>query len=267
MTCTAMNTAASGLSALSSKLDVIANNLANVNTVGFKKSRANFEDVFYQVRRQPGVENSQGDISPAGIQIGLGVNLSSTQLIMTQGGIEQTGNETDLALEGTGFFKVNIYEGQGVDNVGYTRAGNFFVNPNNELVLDGNGFRLEPSITLPEGWTKLSVGLDGKVSVMEPGEAELTEVGQIELSRFTNSQGLGAIGNNIYVETLASGPPTSGFATAEGFGVIRQGALEASNVEPVRQLVGLIQTQRSFELNSQSIKTADEMLRVVGNLR
>jgi len=267
MSITAMNTAATGLSALSRKLDVISNNLANVNTVGFKRSRANFEDLMYQVRRQPGVENSQGDISPAGVQVGTGVQLSSTQLMLEQGGFVD-GGELDMAIDGEGFFKIKVFDDLGPNGIGFTRAGNFFANANGELVLGNrNGFRLEPAVSLPEDFTSVTIGSDGMVLVTVPGNAEPEEVGQIELARFVNSEGLIARGQNIFVESEASGPPIEGNPTEDGFGSILQGKLETSNVEPVRQLVDLIQTQRSFELNSQSIQAADEMLRVVSRMR
>jgi flagellar basal-body rod protein FlgG len=264
----AMNTSATGLEALSSKLDVIANNLANVNTVGFKRSRVNFEDLIYQSLRQPGVENSLGDIPPAGIQKGRGVRISNTQLIMQQGSLEQTTNQLDLAIEGNGFFRVQIFPDMGPNGIGYTRAGNFFINSNNELVLgNSNGFKLDPPIAIPENYTSITVGADGKVSVTEPGSAQAQEVGQIQLTKFTNPSGLLCKGSNVYVESQASGPPLDGNPTENGFGQILQNSLETSNVEPVKELVELIQTQRAFELNSQSIQASNEMLKVVANLR
>lgn len=268
MTVMAMYTSATGLQALSSKLDVVANNLANVNTVGFKKSRANFEDLLYQVVRQPGVENSLGNINPAGIEMGTGVKLSNTQILFTPGNPETTNIPTDLAIDGNGFFQVQIYPEMGPSGIGYTRAGNFFVNANGELVLgNSNGFRLEPPITLPEKYESLTVGADGRVVATVPGESSVQDIGQITLARFTNPQGLIARGQNIYIETAASGPPITGNPTEDGFGSILQGVLESSNVEPVRELVDLIQTQRAFELNSQSIQASNEMLRVVTNIR
>lgn len=267
MSVTALNTSATGLHALSRKLEVIANNLANVNTVGFKRSRVNFEDLFYQTRREPGVENSLGDIAPAGIQVGMGVEVSSTQLMMDQGSFEK-GLKTDMAIEGLGFFKVRLFPGMGLNDTGYTRAGNFFVNPDGDLVLGNrNGFRLDPSISVPTDYTSITIGSDGTVLATVPGGAAPTDVGRIELARFVNSSGLKALGQNLFVETPASGPPIEGNPTEDGFGSLLQEKLETSNVEPTTELVNLIQTQRSFELNSQSIKAADEMLRIVGHLR
>ncbi len=268
MTITAMNTSATGLEALSTKMDVIANNLANVNTVGFKKSRVNFEDLFYEIRRQPGTENSLGDISPDGVEIGTGVKVSSTQLMFSQGSMESSNNALDLAIEGQGFFKVQIYPDMGPGGIGYTRAGNFVLNSQGELVLGNqSGFRLEPSITIPDDATSITIGQDGKVMVTTPSAAAPQEVGQIQLTRFVNPCGLLAKGQNIYVETNASGPPIDGNPTEQGFGAIMQNQLEASNVEPVQELVEMIQTQRSFELNSQSIQAANEMLRTITNIR
>ncbi len=268
MSSMAMNTAATGLEALSNKLDVIANNLANVNTVGFKRSRVNFEDLIYQIRRQPGVEDSLGDISPSGIQLGRGVRLSNTQLMMQQGSLEQTSNQLDLAIEGNGFFRIQIYPDMGPNGLGYTRAGNFFINPNNELVLgNSNGFKLDPPITIPDTYTSITFGADGKVSVTVPNSAQAQEVGQIQLTKFTNPSGLLSKGSNIYVESAASGTPQDGTPTENGFGQIIQNSLEVSNTEPTKELVELIQTQRAFELNSQSIQASDEMLKIISNLR
>jgi flagellar basal-body rod protein FlgG len=268
MSTTAMNSAASGLTALNQRLEVIANNLANVNTVGFKRSRTNFEDVMYQVRRQPGSENSLGDKSPTGIEVGLGVKLSGTQLMMEQGSPETTNRQLDLMIDGEGFFKVRIFDEMGPNGVGYTRAGNFFQNADGQLVLgNANGFRMEPEITIPDNATSITIGSDGSVLVTTPDATEPQEVGQIQLARFTNPEGLLAKGQNVYVETAASGPPTEGNPTENGLGAIQQNALEASNVEPTFELITMIQTQRSFELNSQSIKTAAAMQQIIAQLR
>jgi len=263
-----MTTAATGLEALSSKMDVIANNLANVNTVGYKRSRANFEDLLYQIRRQPGTENSLGDVTPAGIQIGTGVNLSSTQLMLDAGNIDTTERQLDIAIQGDGFFQLAVFPDMGQNGIGYTRAGNFFINKDGELVLgNSNGFRLDPTITIPENATSIAIGTDGKVQVTTPDDVTPQEVGQIQLARFANPAGLIARGQNVFSESAASGPPTTGNPSEEGFGSMLQGSLEMSNVEPVRELIDLIQTQRSFELNSQAIKASDEMLRVISTLR
>lgn len=267
MAVSALHSAATGLSALSTEIDVIANNLANVNTAGFKTFRANFEDLLYDQKKQPGVENANGDITPAGLFVGLGTQISNTQQDFTTGAATPTGNPFDLMIDGRGFFQVSILEELG-DGIGYGRAGNFFVNPDGNLVLgNSQGPLIEPPITIPPNATDFSVSPDGIVSVTVEGEAEPTEVGQIELANFVNPAGLKPIGGNLWVESAASGPPITGNPGEGGFGTILQSHLEASNVEPVRELVQLIKTQRAFELNSQSIQAADEALQVIGNLR
>jgi len=265
----AMNAAATGMKALDTKLNVVANNLANVNTVGFKGSRTNFEDLMYQVRREPGSRDFEDRPVPHGIQVGLGVAVSGTQMNFEPGSIDPTGRKLDLALQGEGFFQVRTtYNGQQL--TAYSRAGNFVRNANGELVLANSvGSILEPPITIPENTPDegIVISNDGRVQVRQEGSGQLTEQGQIELARFVNPEGLKSIGKNLYVETDASGAPITGNPLQEGLGEIQQGQLESSNVEPVRELVDLIMTQRGFELNSQSIKSADEALRVVTNLR
>ena len=267
MAITALHSAATGLSALSTELDVIANNLANVNTNGFKRSRVNFEDLLYQEKAQPGVENANGDQRPTGIHVGLGTRVSGTQLDFTQGAPVQTDNDLDVLIDGQGFFQVNIRDDQGA-GVGYTRSGNFFVNADGDLVLgNAEGPRLEPPINLPADTISVQVSRDGGVFAYVPGQVEPVEVGQFELATFVNSAGLKSIGGNLFVETAASGPPIEG-APGEGqFGTVVQHFLEGSNVDSVKELVSLIKTQRAFELNSQSIQAADEALQVVSNLR
>lgn len=267
MAVTALHSAATGLSALSTEIDVIANNLANVNTQGFKALRANFEDLLYEEKRQPGVENANGDDSPAGLYIGLGTQISNTQLDLTQGSATPTGNPLDIMIEGRGFFQVSILEEIG-DGIGYTRAGNLFVNSEGSLVLgNSDGPLLEPPITIPADAISVNIASDGTVSVVQTGENAPKQVGQIELAAFTNPSGLTPIGGNIYVENGATGPPITGVPGEGGFGTILQNHLEASNVEPITELVNLIKTQRAFELNSQSIQAADEAMQVISNLR
>ncbi|MEX0652912.1 MAG: flagellar basal-body rod protein FlgG [Phycisphaeraceae bacterium] len=267
MAITALHSASTGLSALSTGLDVISNNLANINTKGFKGSRVNFEDLIYQEKAQPGVENANGDERPTGIYVGLGTRVSGTQIDFEQGDFVETGRPLDLAVEGNGFFQVNILEEQGT-GIGYTRAGNFFVNPDGDVVLgNADGPRLEPPINVPAETLKVQITNDGTVFAQVPGQVDPVEVGQVELAGFVNPAGLKAIGGNLYTETAASGPAIVG-APGEGqFGTIIQGFLEGSNVNPVTELVELIKTQRAFELNSQSIQAADEALQVVSNLR
>lgn len=267
MAIVALHSAASGMKALDQKLDVTANNLANVNTTGFKKSRVNFEDLLYDTKREPGIPNAEDEPTPYGIQIGLGVQTSGTQLDFTPGPIDPTDKELDWRINGPGFFQVrSIFNGTPI--VAYTRAGNFIQNPDGTIVLGNSlGTPLEPPITLPADTTQVAVSASGEVRVRQTGSETLNTVGQIQLARFVNPEGLLQIGNTLYAETDASGPPFVGDPQTDGMGAVYQGQLELSNVEPVRELVSLITTQRSFELNSQSIQAADQALQVVTNLR
>jgi flagellar basal-body rod protein FlgG len=263
----ALHSAATGLSALSTEIDVIANNLANVNTNSFKAARVNFEDLLYQELAQPGVENANGDQRPAGIQVGLGVKVSNTERSFAQGPAINTNRSLDLMIDGNGFFPVDILEDEG-DGIGYTRAGNFFVNSDGELVLgNADGPRLEPAISIPPEATNIDITADGQVFVNVPGQVDPQNVGQIQLSIFINPNGLRPLGGNIYVETQASGPPIEGNPGEDGIGTIQQGFLEGSNVDPVTELISLIKAQRAFEMNSQTIQAADQALQVVANLR
>lgn len=267
MAVNALHAAASGMKALDTKLNVVANNLANINTVGFKRSRVNFEDLLYEIRREPGILNGLQEEVPHGIQVGLGVQVSGTQLNFEQGPVEQTNKPLDLAIRGSGFFQVQtIYNGQ--ETTAYTRAGNFVQNQQGQIVLaNSEGSRLEPPITVPTDAERITVGQDGRVFVVQQGNPQPQEVGQIELARFVNPEGLLQIGKNLFVESDASGPPVTGAAQQDGLGEIMQSHLEGSNVDPVRELVELIFTQRGFELNSQSIQSADQTMQVINNLR
>lgn len=263
----ALHSAATGLNALSTQIDVIANNLANVSTTAFKSSRVNFEDLLYQQKSQPGVENANGDKRPAGIHVGLGVKISNTDQSFEQGPALKTDNPTDLMIDGNGFFAVDILEDES-DGIGYTRAGNFFVNRDGELVLgNSDGPRIEPPVTIPTDATAIEVASDGRIFATIPGDATPQEVGQIDLFAFVNPKGLRPIGNNIFVRTDAAGDPVQATPGEEGVGTITQGFLEGSNVDPVKELVELIKSQRAFEMNSQSIQAADQALQVVANLR
>lgn len=267
MAISAMYAAATGMKALDTKLNVVANNLANVNTVGFKGSRVNFEDLMYQVRREPGVRNYNDEPNPLGILVGLGAQVSGTQLDMQTGNLDSTDRPLDVAIQGPGFFQVKtVYNGQ--EMTAYTRAGNFVRNANGNLTLaNSEGSLLEPPITIPEDATDVNIGPDGQVTVRQQGDGQLTQIGQMELARFVNPEGLLTIGKNLYIETDASGQPITGNPLQDGLGGLQSAMLEGSNVDPVRELVDLIFTQRGFELNSQSIQSADEALRVVTNLR
>ncbi|MCF7957285.1 MAG: flagellar basal-body rod protein FlgG [Phycisphaerae bacterium] len=264
MAIAALHSAATGMKAMDTQLDVIANNLANSNTSGFKGQRVNFEDLFYEERRQPGALNSMGERTSSGLFVGLGTRVSNTQLDFRNGSIENTGRELDVAIGGSGFFKVQTYDGVG-EGEAYSRAGNFFTNVNGDMVLGtSDGPLLDPPINVPEGATGITVGTDGRVTVSVQGTD--TEVGQIQLFKFPNPHGLRLEGSNLFTETEASGAAIQGNPRDPGFGQLYQNHLESSNVDPVRELIGMIRTQRSFEMNSQSIKAADEALQVIGRL-
>jgi len=267
MSITALRTAATGMTAMDQKLNVLANNLANIGTVGFKRSRTNFEDLLYEVRKEPGVQNAQGEPNTTGIEVGLGVVLSGTQLNFEQGALDITNQTYDLAIRGDGFFQVTTYEG-GQEVTAYTRAGNFTLNANGQLVLaNSEGALMQPEITIPDDAVAVQVTQLGEVLVRQQGQPAMTQVGQVELARFINPAGLLQIGRNLYLESDASGTPITGNPAEEGLGTLQQGAVELSNVDPVRELVELIQTQRAFELNSQTVRSGEEALRIVANLR
>ncbi|HBS28365.1 MAG TPA: flagellar basal-body rod protein FlgG [Phycisphaerales bacterium] len=268
MAIVALHSAATAMSALNTDLDVIANNLANVNTDGFKASRVNFQDLLYQEKALPGVENSNGDRRPTGLYVGLGVKVSGTQLSFEQGAPENSGRPLDLLIDGDGFFQVTVEDGRGANGIAYTRAGNFALNRDGEIVLaNDQGRRLVPNITVPPDTTKIEINTDGRVFVLQPGQAEPSEVGQIETAVFSNPAGLKQLGENLFVESEGSGPPITGEPASENFGRILAGFLEGSNVDPTMELIKLIQAQRAFEMNSNVIRAADETLRTVANLR
>ena len=259
-------TAATGMESLQTKLDVIANNLANVNTTGFKRDRANFEDLFYRHEVLPGALDAAGQQTPVGTQIGLGSRVSSTQTDFDQGAFQQSTRELDVAIEGNGFFRV-IDPASG--NTLYTRAGNFSINANGALVIGSaaTGRLLDPAVNIPPDATGIVIAPDGQVSVRQAGQTQLSQLTQLQLSTFVNPQGLLKLGENLYAESSASGTPTDGTPGSVGIGNLRQNALEASNVEPVQELIDLITTQRAFELNSQAIQAGDQILQLVANLR
>ena len=262
----ALYTAATGMQAMDFKLNVVANNLANIETVAFKRSRANFEDLLYQTLQEPGLRNGLDQPLPTGMQAGLGVQVSGTQINFEQGALESTGQSLDLAIEGDGFFQVQSFV-DGSEQTVYTRAGNFTLNANGEVVLANSvGSRLEPAITIPQDAVAIQVSQGGLVQVRTTGSTQFTDVGQIELAKFINPAGLTQIANNLYQQNDASGPPITANPEQQGMGSVRQNYLELSNVDPVKELVELIRTQRSFELNSQSIQAADQTMQTVNNL-
>lgn len=269
MAITALNSAATGLRALSTRIDVIANNLANAETTAFKRQRVNFEDLMYLTKRHPGTQNARGEASPAGIQVGLGVKVSNTQLDLGQGTLEPTDGGLDIAIQGDGFFRVAIADGIG-EGFAYTRNGDFFRNADGDLILGlGAGYQLDPPVNIPIEVPvgTISVGENGVVTGIPPGEINAQVYGQLEVTRFSNAQGLKLMGGSLYLATDASGPGEAAVPGEDGSGILQQGFLEGSNVDPVKELVTLIKTQRNFELNSQSIQTADQALQTIGNLR
>ena len=250
--------AKTGLDAQQTRMAVVSNNLANVNTTGFKKGRAAFEDLLYQSKVAPGSAVTQNDVAPTGLTLGTGVRVVATEKNFGQGNLQQTGNSLDVAVNGRGFFQVQMPDG----SVAYSRDGSFRTNPDGELVTSG-GLKLQPSITLPQGAQSVNIGSDGTVSVSIAGQAAATQVGQIQIADFINPAGLLAKGENLYAETAASGAPQTGTAGASGFGTLVQGSLEASNVNVVEELVNMIETQRAYEMNSKAISTTDQMLQFV----
>ena len=255
MSTQAMWISKTGLEAQQTRMSVISNNLANVNTTGFKKSRAIFEDLLYQNVRQVGAQSSQNTELPTGLQIGTGVRTVATEKSHSQGTIQQTGQSLDMAVSGRGFFQILRPDG----DISYTRDGSFKLDSTGQLVTSG-GYPLEPAITIPEDALSVTVGIDGTVSVLQPGSGTPSQVGNITLADFVNPTGLDPIGENQFRESLSSGSPTVGTPGESGVGLISQGALETSNVNVVEEMVSMIETQRAYEMNSKAISTADQMM-------
>jgi flagellar basal-body rod protein FlgG len=243
-------------------LDVISNNLANVNTSGFKKSRAEFQDLLYETIRPAGTSSSQDTEVPTGIQLGHGTRPSTVLKIFSQGNMENTQNELDLAIEGDGFFQISLPSGE----TAYTRDGAFKLDSDGRIV-NSDGFALEPEIAIPSDSLSISVGLDGTVSVLQAGESTPSEIGTIELARFVNPAGLISMGKNLFITSEASGDEMTGTAGENGLGTLAQGFLEMSNVSVVDEMVNMITAQRSYESNSKAIQAADEMLQLANNVK
>ncbi len=250
-----------GLDSQQTQLDVISNNLANVSTNGFKRSRAVFEDLLYQTVRQPGTQSSQTSQVPTGLQLGTGVRPVATTRMFTQGNLQATGNNLDLAINGQGFFQVQMPDG----TVGYTRDGSFH-RDSQGMLSTSNGFHVQPAITIPANALNVAVGQDGTVSVTVPGSAAPQTIGTLQLANFINPAGLAAHGQNIYLESAASGTPQTSAPGLNGTGVLNQGYVETSNVNVVEELVSMIQTQRAYEINSKAIQTSDQMLQRLSQL-
>ena len=259
----ALNTAATGMQAQQLNVEVIANNIANMNTTGFKRQRAEFEDLLYQSVEKMGVSSSDANtIVPTGVQVGAGVKSGSVYRITEQGNITQSGNPYDLAVQGDGYFIVQLPDGRDA----YTRAGNFSLNADGQIVT-GEGYVVSPGISVPTDATSVSINRQGVVSAIPADGSTPQDVGALELARFVNPPGLDAIGDNLFLATAASGTATRGQPGAVGFGTLQQGYLETSNVNAVTEISDLITAQRAYEMNSKVITTTDEMLRTMTNLR
>ena len=258
----ALHAAAPGMDAQQTYIDVTSNNLANVTTTGFKKVRANFQDLFYQVSRAPGLNTTQTTESPTGIQVGLGVRTASTQKVFSDGSFKFTDQPTDLAIQGDGFFQITQADG----TVAYSRDGNFHLDETGTLV-NASGLPLEPQIQIPAEAIFIHVSQDGIVSAQTQGQAEPVQVGQIQTATFINPAGLIASGGNLFQESGSSGPPVIGNPGENGFGTVEGGFLEMANVKVVEEMINLITAQRAFEFNSKAVKAADGMLRELSQLR
>lgn len=258
----ALWSAASGMMAQELNVDTIANNLANVNTAGFKKQRVEFQDLMYETLRVPGSAAAEGVEIPTGIQVGLGTRTAATRKLFTQGTFEETGNPLDMVIEGDGFFQVLLPSGE----VAYTRAGAWKIDSEGNMVT-ADGFPLEPPLAVPGDASAISVGSDGTVSVTTASSAEPQTVGQLQLARFANPAGLANLGHSLFGATAASGEPVTGAPGLDGMGRITQGMLEMSNVKVVEEMVNMITAQRAYEANSQAIRMADQMLEIANNTR
>jgi flagellar basal-body rod protein FlgG len=242
-------------------MDVISNNLANINTSGFKRSRAVFEDLLYQNIRQPGAQSSQQTQIPSGLQIGTGVRPIAAERIHTQGNLQQTGNQLDVAIQGEGFLQVLLPDG----TTGYSRDGSLQSDSQGQLVT-ANGFVVQPALTIPANATSVTIGQDGVVSVTQAGSTASVQIGSIQLATFVNPAGLQSMGQNLYLETASSGTPSTNVPGTNGTGTLSQGFVETSNVNVVEELVNMIQTQRAYEINSKAITTSDQMLQKLSQI-
>ena len=253
--------AKTGMEAQQTQLDTISQNLANVATNGYKRSHAVFEDLIYQNLRQSGSNTTEQTVLPTGLQVGLGVRPVATSRIYTQGNLQQTSNNLDLAIKGDGFFQVQMPDG----TTAYTRDGSFQLNANGQMVTS-NGYTVLPGITIPNNAQSLSIGNDGTVSVTLPAQTTPQTVGQLQLANFVNPAGLDPKGQNLFAETASSGTPNTGAPNANGLGALQQGFVETSNVNVVEELVQMIQTQRAYELNSKAVQTSDQMLQKLAQI-
>ena len=258
----ALYTATTGMLGQQLQIDVTSNNISNVNTFGYRKERAEFADLFHQVLQYAGSSTSETTLSPTGIEVGLGVRPTSVQKIFSQGNFKETENNLDIAITGNGFFQIELQDG----TIAYTRDGSFKLDDEGNVV-NSQGYLLVPNITIPDDATQVNIGTDGTVSVVQGNETEVNELGQIETVNFINPAGLHALGDNLYLNTNASGDPIVGTPGLNGFGQLRQGFVETSNVKLVEEMTDLIVGQRAYEANSKSIQTADSMLQIVNQLK
>lgn len=252
--------AKTGLDAQQTRMDVVSNNLANANTTGYKASRAEFQDLIYQNVVQPGGQTTQQTESPTGLMVGTGVRVVGTEKTFTQGNIEQTGNALDVAIQGRGFLQVTMPDG----TIAYTRDGSLHRDQNGQVVT-ANGYPISPSITIPQNAQSLTIGKDGTVSITVPGQAAAQQIGTLQLADFINPAGLQPMGDNLYQETSSSGSPQVGQPGLNGLGTLEQNALESSNVNVVAEMVNMIETQRTYEMNSKAVSAADSMLQYINN--
>jgi flagellar basal-body rod protein FlgG len=257
-----LHIAATGMAAQEAQLDAISNNLANVNTVGYKKVRADFQDLLYQTLRAAGSQSNGSLLSPTGLQVGSGARIASSTRLFTQGALAQTGNPLDLAIEGNGFFVVQQSDG----TPAYTRAGTFKTDAQGRIV-NAEGLPLEPPITIPADATSVSIGSDGTVSATMKGQTAPAQLGQIQIAMFVNPAGLSSSGHNLLLHTASSGDPQTGVPGSDGRGTVLQGTTENANVEVVEEMIGLIAAQRNYEINSKVVSAADEMLRNATQVR
>ena len=256
-------TSASGMIAQQTNLDVVAHNLANVNTTGYKKRRADFQDLLYQIAREPGAPVEPGSMIPTGVQVGLGTRVIGTPSFMTEGYMQVTDNPLDWTIAGRhGFFQVIMQDGM----TAYTRAGSWQVDGQGQIV-NHEGLLLEPAIVIPEDAIEITLGNDGVITVRLAGQTEAMEIGQLELARFVNPAGLRAMGSNLFIETDASGAPILAAPGVDGMSQVRQGILEMSNVQVVEEMVAMIIAQRAYEANSKGVQTADDLLRIANGLK
>jgi flagellar basal-body rod protein FlgG len=254
---------ASGMYAQQMNVDVISNNIANMNTTGYKRQRPEFQDLLYQNIKRPGSSSSDiGTILPSGLQLGTGVKLDAISRIHSQGSMDITDNQLDVAINGDGFFQIQLPDG----TLAYTRDGTFGVNGDG-LIVTKEGYQLNPGITIPEDATKININANGEIFVKIDGQVDEQNLGQINIARFINPSGLEATGGNLYRETVASGNPVEGIPAQQGFGALEQGALELSNVNIVNEMTKMISAQRAYEMNSKVISTSDEMLGTISNMR